>query len=83
MNDAELRDTVLRLLSGVAPEIDPGAVDPDAGFRDQFDLDSMDFQNFVIAIDRELQVAIPERDYEQLSSLTTCVQYLRTRLAGR
>lgn len=80
MTDAELRDAVLRLLSQIAPELDPAAIRPDASFRDQLDLDSMDFQNFVIAIDRELKVAIPERDYVQLASLNGCVKYLSARL---
>lgn len=80
MNEAELREILLRLLCDIAPEIVPDQVDPDAGFRDQFDLDSMDFQNFIIAIDKELHIAIPERDYEKLSSLNACVNHLRTKL---
>ena len=35
-------------------------------FRDQLDIDSMDFLNFVIALDEELHVSIPESEYVTL-----------------
>jgi acyl carrier protein len=45
-------------------------------FRDQLDIDSMDFLNFVIALDEELHLAIPESDYAKLSSLDRSVEFL-------
>ena len=79
MTTEEIRDTILRMLAEIAPEVDTATVKPDVDFRDQFDLDSMDLLNFVIAVDQELGVDIPESDYGRFSSLDTFVAYV----AGR
>ena len=81
MSQDEIRETVVRLLAEIAPEIDPASVQHDVELRDQLDLDSMDWLNFIIAIDQELQVGIPEADYEQLVSIDAFVEYLSGRLS--
>lgn len=80
MTRAEIRETVVRLLAEIAPEVDPASVKDDIELRDQFDLDSLDWLNFIIAIDQELQVGIPEADYQQLVSVDAFVEYLGARL---
>jgi acyl carrier protein len=45
-------------------------------FRDQLDIDSMDFLNFVIALHKELRIEIPEVDYPKLATLKGCVEHL-------
>jgi acyl carrier protein len=82
MTNDEVRDTVLRMLGEIAPEVDLAAIKPDVDFRDQFDLDSMDFLNFVIAVDQELHVEIPEVDYPRLSTLDGFVAYVAERLTA-
>jgi acyl carrier protein len=72
----DLRNTVLAALLEVAPDVDPGALDPHVAFRDQFDFDSMDHLNFAIALHSSLGVEIPEQDYARLGSLEGCVAYL-------
>jgi acyl carrier protein len=52
MTRDEIRTTVIEALTGVAPEIDPQSLQADRAFRQEFDLDSMDFLNFVIALRR-------------------------------
>lgn len=80
MTTDEIRDTVLRMLGEVAPEIDPAQIKPDVDFRDQYDLDSMDLLNFVIGVDERLGVEIPESEYARLSTLDAFVAYLGERL---
>jgi acyl carrier protein len=80
MTQDEIRETVVRLLAEIAPEIDPASVKHDVELRDQFDLDSMDWLNFIIAIDERFQVGIPEADYQQLVSIDAFVEYLGSRL---
>ncbi len=75
----EIRAAVLRALSEVAPEADPATLRPDVNLRDQLDIDSMDFLNFVIGIHEELQVDIPEADYARLQTLDDFVDYLGAR----
>lgn len=76
-----VRGAVLAALSEVAPEADPSSIDARAPFRDQLDLDSMDFLNFVLALHRMLGVDVPERDYPKLATLESAVEYLSGRPA--
>lgn len=76
MTKEEIRSTVLRILGEIAPEADLNKLKPDVSFRDQLDIDSMDFLNFVIALNEELHVSIPESEYAKLSSLNSCVELL-------
>ena len=76
MTKDELRATVLRVLGEIAPEADLGRVKPAVSFRDQLDLDSMDFLNFVIGLHQTLGVDIPESDYPKFASLEGCVEHL-------
>jgi acyl carrier protein len=76
MTPEKLRSTVLAALSEVAPELEPQSLDPQVELRNQLDLDSMDFLNFVLALHKALGVDIPEADYRKLSTLDSCVAYL-------
>jgi acyl carrier protein len=80
MTRDEIRTAVLQALTGVAPEIDPRCLEADRAFRQEFDLDSMDFLNFVIALHGTLGVAVPERDYGRLATLNSAIDYLAGRL---
>jgi acyl carrier protein len=83
MTEAQIRDTVRGVLGNIAPEADLTALEPDVSFRDQLDIDSMDFLNFVIGLSEQLQVEIPEADYPKLSSLDDCVAYLKNAVPAR
>jgi len=73
---AEIKQAVLRLLGEIAPEADLASLKPDVSFRDQLDIDSIDFLNFVIALHDALGVEIPESDYPRLATLNGCIEYL-------
>jgi acyl carrier protein len=81
MTDGEIRQIVHEALSNVAPEIDLDAIDPAKDLRDQIDIDSVDFLNFVIGLHKALRVEIPDADVAQLTTLERCVAYLAARLA--
>jgi acyl carrier protein len=83
VTEEELRAALYRALRKVAPESDPARVSPDADLRDELDIDSMDFTNFIIALHRELGVDIPERDYPKYTTLGGCLSELGARLQGR
>lgn len=76
MEEQNIKSLVLRLLVEVAPEAKPQDLRPDLNFRDQLDFDSIDFLNFVMAIEKAMGIHIPEYDYPKLSSLEGCVRYL-------
>jgi acyl carrier protein len=78
MSDEQaIRRTVLEILGGIAPEADLAALAPEANFRRELDLDSMDFQNFVIRLCKALAVHIQDRDAAKLTSIDACVRYLK------
>ena len=64
----------------IAPEVTPGDIVPDEPLRDQVDLDSIDFLNFLVRLHEKLGVDVPEADYAKLVTLTDFVAYLRARL---
>jgi acyl carrier protein len=76
MTDEQIRDVILRALRQIAPEADPRQIDPSADLREQIDLDSMDFLNLVLGVNRELGVEIPESDYGRLNTLDGWIAYL-------
>ena len=83
MNERELRHIVRTTLSQIAPEADFDALESDVDLKEQLDIDSMDFLNFVIGIDEATGIDIPERDYPQLATLDGCVKYLSARTVTR
>jgi acyl carrier protein len=83
MTREAIRAAVVGALTSVAPEVDPQTLQPDDVFRQEFDLDSMDFLNFVIAIHASLNVDVPESDYSKLATLSGAVDYLSSRLGVR
>ena len=80
MTEAQLKETVLRILQNIAPEVDLTTLKPNVEFHDQIEFDSIDFLNFAQALRKELQVDIPETDYPQLGTLQNGVAYLKARL---
>jgi acyl carrier protein len=76
MTRDEIKNTVLRILGGIAPEADLTQINPQVGFREQLDIDSMDLLNFAIGLKKELGVEVPEADYPKVASLDGCVEYV-------
>jgi acyl carrier protein len=76
MSKDELRAAVLAELKRIAPEVEEGELRPDRLLRDQVDLDSMDWLNFLVALHERLKVEIPESDYARLGTLNQVVDYL-------
>jgi len=79
VTEGETRQIVRETLSNIAPEVDLDAIDPAKDLRDQMDIDSVDFLNFVIGLNKELGVEIPEADVPKLGTLNGCVAYLLPR----
>jgi acyl carrier protein len=80
MTRDDIRNAVVQALTSVAPEIDPQSLQADSAFRQEFDLDSMDFLNFVIALHGRLGIDVPESDYARLATLNGAIDYLAGRL---
>ena len=83
MNEEEVRSVLLRILQEMVPEEDVTKLKPDVRLRDQLDLDSMDFVNFLVAVAEQLGVETPEKDYPRLATLNSCAAYFQRKLAAK
>jgi acyl carrier protein len=76
MTDAEIREEVLDILESIAPDEDLSLLDDAKNFREQLELDSMDFLDIVMELRKRHRVQIPEDDYVNLASMSSTVAYL-------
>lgn len=82
MDEQTIREAIFAVLKSIAPELDPGTLEPDRPLRDQVDLDSMDFLNFILGLHKKLGVQIPEADYRKLFTLDDLLAYLKSKLGA-
>ena len=80
MTNEEIKETILDILSDIAPDDDLGALRDDVPFREQLQLDSMDFLDIVMELRKRYRVQIPEEDYLHLRSMRSTVAYLEPRM---
>ena len=76
MTAGEIREEVLDILSNIAPDEDLSQLKDDVSFREQLELDSMDFLDIVMELRKRHRVQIPEDDYVELASMQSTVKYL-------
>ncbi|WP_028580264.1 acyl carrier protein [Desulfogranum japonicum] len=80
MTRDEIKDVILEIIEEIDEEADFDNLDADAPLRDQLDLDSMDFLDIVMELRKRYQLQIPEDEYPELATLTSCVNYLEPKL---
>ncbi len=80
MTREQVRQAILDIISDIAPDEDLGSINDDEKLREQFDLDSMDFLDIVMELRKRFNLEVPEQDYQELVSMTSCVKYLFPRL---
>ncbi len=73
---ADIREAVISILSDIAPDEDLSDLKEDVAFRDQLEMDSMDFLDIVMELRKRYRVQIPEEDYAELASMQSTVKYL-------
>ncbi|MEQ8856667.1 MAG: acyl carrier protein [Gimesia sp.] len=64
------------ILARIAPDEDLSELDDSVPFRDQMELDSMDFLDIVMELRKLYRVQIPEEDYGELVTMDSTVTYL-------
>jgi acyl carrier protein len=80
MNSAEIREEVIDILRDIAPDQDLSQLDDARSFREQLELDSMDFLDIVMELRKRHRIQIPEDDYVNLASMESTVKYLEPML---
>ena len=76
MTCEEIREAVRSILADIEPDEDMSDLKEDVAFRDQLELDSMDFLDIVMELRKRYRVQIPEEDYQELASMKSTVAYL-------
>jgi acyl carrier protein len=80
MTGDDIRAAILDILGDIAPDEDLSDLKAEVPFRDQLELDSMDFLDIVMELRKRYRVQIPEEDYPQLASMASTVAYLEPRM---
>ncbi len=76
MTPSDIQQAILAILSDIAPDEDLSQLKPDVPFREQLDIDSMDFLDIIMELRKRYRIRIPEEDYPELSSMASTVRYL-------
>ena len=76
MNPEEIRQVILEILERIAPDEDLSELQDEVPFREQMELDSMDFLDIVMELRKRYRVQIPEDEYIQLGTMSSTVEYL-------
>lgn len=78
----DTRGVVLSVLKTIAPEVEADDITDDDLLRDQVDLDSMDWLNFLLGIHKRFNVDIPESEYASLRTLSDVVGYVESHVTA-
>lgn len=82
MSPAEIRDEIIDILSEIAPDEDLSDLKDEQSFREQIELDSMDFLDIVMELRKRHRIQIPEDEYGELASMASTVKYLEPKMAA-
>ncbi len=80
MSPEEIRSAVLEILEDIAPDEDLSDLDDGKAFREQLELDSMDFLDIVMELRKRYRVQVPEEEYGKLESMCSTVEYLTPKM---
>ena len=80
MTAEEIREVIIDILGDIAPDEELGDLKYEVPFRDQLELDSMDFLDIVMELRKRYRVQVPEEDYGELASMQSTVTYLEPKM---
>lgn len=76
MNEQDARAAVRAAIGQVAPDVETGTLDDGARFRQDLELDSLDFLRLIETIAVSTGVDVPERDYAEVVTVRGLVDYV-------
>jgi acyl carrier protein len=80
------RDTVFATLKSAAVEVlgvDESAVTEDARFKDDLDADSLDLVEFVMALEEQLDISVPEEELEGVETIGQALDLIAGKVAAK
>ncbi len=76
-----IQQIIIEAIQEAAPEIEQEDINMDEDIREECDLDSMDFINYLIALKKSTGVSIAEGDYSQVNTFNKMLNYLSAQLS--
>jgi acyl carrier protein len=76
MTRKSTKEVLKQILGKIAPEANLETLAENENIRESLGLDSFDFLNFMIAINENLGLEIPESDYGKLNTIRDLVVYI-------
>ena len=80
MAPEEIRIAVIEILEDIAPDEDLTNLEDAKPFREQLEMDSMDFLDIVMELRKRYRIQVPEEDYNHLNSMASTVEYLTPKM---
>jgi acyl carrier protein len=77
MNQLEIIKNLEMAFHKVAPEIDFKAINVEKALRGQIEIDSYDFYQLLVLLEKATEVKIPEGALKEMKSLSDLVQYIQ------
>jgi acyl carrier protein len=80
MTPEQIREEIIDILSDISPDDDLSTLNDQQSFREQLELDSMDFLDIVMELRKRHRIQIPEDEYPRLASMSSTVEYLEPKM---
>lgn len=80
MNEQEIKETVITLLKNIAPDTDPDELKENDNIQETLSIDSFDWLQFIVALNKKLNIEIPEQDYGEVAQLRDLLFYVTKKM---
>jgi acyl carrier protein len=79
MSENEIFEQLKKLIVELL-EVDESKVVPEASFADDFSADSLDFIEFITAVEDTFKIEIPDEDAENLQTVQDAIDYIESKI---
>ena len=81
--DREEALTALREVAVEVLSVEPDAVTEDARFKEDLDADSLDLVELVMGLEERFDIAVPEEDLENVTTVGQAVDLVMSKVASK
>ncbi|MCX2739033.1 acyl carrier protein [Pontibacter anaerobius] len=80
MTQEEIKQALVQRLKSIAPDTEPGQLQPDDNIRQTLGIDSFDYLQFIVALDEQFGIETPEEDYGRIQTMRELTDYIAARV---
>lgn len=82
MSEEEIKKTIVSILKKIAPDTNPEILKNTDIISEVLQIDSFDYLQFIVGLDKALGIKIPEEDYGKIQKLNDLINYLMLKTKG-